>query len=192
MGFNLSKYNNISTFSNVFRLSFIDKLNLKNTYLSSPKLNGFVYVDLKALDDFDSSRLIAAVFVLKLLTMQRPYVARFGLFQTFRERDYDILVRVDLRQDSLYAFFEVLAYEILPYISRADCFSDALTTKNGILVNFTILDLSFIRVIETHSAFFKWHDKVRVGIFLPTHDFIKVDTYLSAFKINRRQFLGNT
>lgn len=148
------KYKNNLTFVKTLRVSFLDKLNLRNTY-AIPGVTASVTIDLKNLEDFDSSRLIAAMFATRLLTGCKPYVSRFGLFQTFKEKAYDAVVRVDVRSDKVFELLEVLAYEILPFVARADCVTSALIEEYGTVVLFAISDLSFIRVVETHSIFFK-------------------------------------
>ena len=79
---------------------------------------------------------------------------------------------------------EVLAHEILPFVAKADCKVSVLTGEEGIVVLFAISDLSFIRVIETHSIFFKWHDTIKVRLYFPTSEISEVGSYLSAFKVN--------
>lgn len=178
-----AKYNNKLTFFRTLRLSFVDKLNLRNTYAITG-VTAAVHIDLKNLEDFDSTRLIAAVFAIRLLTGSKPYVSRFGLFQTFKEKDYDASVRVDVRGSGVFALLEVLAYEILPFVAKADCLADALENKKGIVVLLAISDLSFIRVVETHSIFFKWHDTVKIRLQFPVGTLAHISTYLSAFKLN--------
>jgi len=149
------KFNKLSTALRTFRITFIDKLNVQNTFLV-PKIKGAeVFIELKSLENFDNSRLIAAAFILRLISGQKPYVSRLGLFQTFREKDYDAQVRVDLSLHTLYDFLDLLAHDVLPFLSKADFFSNAILSKEGVVVNFTISDLSFLRVVETHSIFFK-------------------------------------
>jgi len=184
------KYNVASVLTKTLRTSFIDKLNAKNTFFCAKGVAASVYIEMKNLEDFDSVRLIAAHFILYLLTGCRPYVARFGLFQTFKEKEYDVVVRVDVRKQALLRLIEALSYEIFPFIAKADCTSQINIVKKGIVVGFTISDLSFIRVVETHSIFFKWHDRIKINFsfFNATVDF--VDVYFSSFKINWKQFWG--
>ena len=177
------KYNNRLAFLKTLRLSFVDKLNLQNTYKLFTAA-AVVTIDLKNLEDFDSTRLIAAMFATRLLTGCKPYVSRFGLFQTFKEKDYDALVQVEVRSFALFELLEVLAHEILPFVAKADCKVSVLTGEEGIVVLFAISDLSFIRVIETHSIFFKWHDTIKVRLYFPTSEISEVGSYLSAFKVN--------
>lgn len=150
----VTKYNNRVAFFKTLRLSFLDKLNLCNTFIvNSPTAE--VIIDLKNLEDFDSTRLIAAMFAMRLLTGCKPYVSRFGLFQTFKEKDYDIVVCVTVRSVRIFMLLEILAHEILPFVAKVDCTTRALNIGEGTVVLFTISDLSFIRVVETHSIFFK-------------------------------------
>lgn len=151
----LRKFNSIATHTAVLKTALFDKLNLSNTFSCPSVVYGSLFIELKSLDNFDNTRLIAAVFILRLLSRRKPYVARFGLFQTFREKDYDILVRVDLRTGALLQFIELLAHDILPFLPKADLICNALKKRNGFLINFIIMDLSFLRVVETHSIFFK-------------------------------------
>ena len=150
-----NKYSVSSLLAKTLRTSFIDKLNTKNSCFLIKGVSGSISIELKNLDDFDSMRLIAANFILYLLTGCRPYVARFGLFQTFKEKMYDAIVQVSVRNLSLLRLLETLSYEILPFIAKADCISKFTLANKGVVVLFTISDLSFIRVVETHSIFFK-------------------------------------
>lgn len=183
-----NKYNNRATFLKTLRLSFLDKLNLQNTY-KVMGVSATVMFDLKNLEDFDSTRLVASMFAARLLTGCKPYVSRFGLFQTFREKDYDVVVQVEVRGWALFEFLGVLAYEILPFVAKADCKSSILGGGEGIVVLFAISDLSSIRVIETHFIFFKWHDTIKVRLCFTTSEITEVDAFLSAFKVNWRPFL---
>jgi hypothetical protein len=178
------KFKNFPTFNKFLRTSFIDKLSLTNTF-ANPRISKVtVFLDLKSLDSFDSARLVAAFFILRLLSGRKPYVLRFGLFQTFRERDYDVVVSVDLTTARLYDFLAILAYKIFPFLSKADFSSNALVMEDGIAVNYAVADLSFIRVVETHSIFFKWHDIVRIRLNFSTFNFAEVDLKLSSLKLN--------
>lgn len=148
-----NKFNN--QFNCVSRIALLDKLNVANSF-ACPTLTGAkLTINLLRLDNFDSPRLLAAMFILTLLSGCKPYVSRFNLFQTFHEKDYDAQVAVTLNKNSAIAFMELFALNITPFLSKVDLSSYALKTKKGVVVNFTIADLSFIRVVETHSIFFK-------------------------------------
>lgn len=151
----VNKYSISPLVSKTLRTSFIDKLSPRTTFFCAAGVSGTVSIELKNLEDFDSVRLIAANFILYLLTGSRPYVARFGLFQTFKEKEYDVIVRVNVRKLNALRLLETLSYEIFPFIARADCVSRVTSINKGVVVGFTISDLSFIRVVETHSIFFK-------------------------------------
>lgn len=151
----LDKFNSLITLRTNTRLALIDKLSLTNTYACPDLLKACLFIDLKGLENFDSPRLLAAIFVLTLLGGTRPYVVRFNLFQTFHEKDYDAKVVLDLNSIMAYKFSQHLSTYILPFLSKADFSFYALKNSKGVIVNFTIADLSFIRVIETHSIFFK-------------------------------------
>lgn len=151
----VSKYDISPMLAKTFRMTFIDKLNIKNTFSCGKGVSASVYVEMHNLEDFDSVRVVAAHFIIYLLTGCRPYVSRFGLFQTFKEKEYDATVRVEVRRQATFYLLEVLAYEILPFIAKADCTTQLISRVDGIVVLFTIADLSFIRVVETHSIFFK-------------------------------------
>lgn len=178
------KFNSFSSYLAVFRVALFDKLNLSNSFSCPSLSSGSVFIELKSLENFDNTRLVAAVFILRLLSKRKPYVARFGLFQTFREKDYDVLVRVDLHNSTLFQFVELLAYDILPFLPKADLIASASKKKNGFLVNFIILDLSFLRVVETHSTFFKWHDRVKIQFFLPASNRVFLQLLVGLFKLN--------
>lgn len=150
-----NKFNNNLTFGKTSRLVLLDRLNLTNSFACPTLSRAKLSIALTRLENFDSSRLLAAVFILTLLSGCRPYVVRFNLFQTFHEKDYDVHVAVDLPRASAESFSELFALHILPFLPKADLSSYALKIAKNIVVNFTIADLSFIRVVETHSIFFK-------------------------------------
>jgi len=184
----VGKFSGVVTHLAVFRTSLFDKLNLRNTFSCPQVVWGSVLIELKSLESFDSSRLVAAVFILRLLSKNKPYVARFGLFQTFKEKDYDMSVRVDLRGIDLIRFIELLAYDILPFLPKADLIFNALKIKDGFIVDFIIMDLSFLRVVETHSTFFKWHDKIKIKLFVSLTGSAILHLLLSLLKLNVASF----
>lgn len=151
----VSKFGNDLTYSSTTRLALMEKLGVSNTYVCPSLLRGRLFIELKNLINFDSSRIIAAAFLLRLLSGAKPYVLRFGLFQTFHNKEYDVLVVVDFGARHAFNFIETVSVNILPFIAKADFSIHALKSKEGVTVNFTVADLSFIRVIETHSIFFK-------------------------------------
>lgn len=162
--FGRNKFLSEATYKSVLRTTLIEKLNLMNTYSCPSLRRGRAFVELKRLENFDNSRLLAAIFILRLLGGRKPYVLRFGLFQTFHTRDYDAAVVVDFNSKASYKFVESVSLNILPFVAEADFSCYASENKEGVVVNFTISDLSFIRVVETHSIFFKWHDKVNAAL----------------------------
>lgn len=178
----LRKFNFSSHYEQALRVALIDKLALKNAYTVPSIANSFLAINLKELSDFDDSRLIAAVFILRLLSGGRPYIARFGLFQTFHTKSYDALVHVNVRQMATYHMMGLLAERVLPFIAKADFTTNVVKKKNGILVFMTIADLSFIRVVETHSVFFRWHDKIRIALNFGCDDASHVLLLLSGLK----------
>lgn len=178
------KFNTRLNHSLNFRTSIAEKLNLKNSYNCPTLLRSKLMIDLKGLENFDSPRLLAAIFILTLLGNSKPYVLRFNLFQTFHDKDYDAQVVVDLNKKKSQRLTELLSLDIMPFLPKADLSSYALKNKHGVLVNFTIADLSFIRVVETHSIFFKWHDKVNLQFVIKAGDVFSSKLLLSAFRIN--------
>lgn len=151
----LSKYLNKLTYNSTVRLALIEKLALENTYMCPGVIGGRLFIELNNLINFDSSRVLAAFFVLRLLSGKKPYFLRFRLFQTFHTKDYDALAVVDFGVESAHELIELVSIQVLPFLSKADLSSYALKGKKGVVVNLTISDLSFIRVVETHSMFFK-------------------------------------
>jgi len=111
-------------------------------------------IDLKSLDNFDSNRLIASMFILRILSNRKPYVTRFSLFQTFREKDYDASLIVNIRRLQLYKFIDLYSSKVSPFLPKLEIKCNK-KLKKGIAAEFTLLDLSFIRVVEVHSVFFK-------------------------------------
>lgn len=149
------KFNFLEQYGATLRLSLFDKVGSRNAY-NCPTLTGaYAVIDLRDLHDFDDSRLIAAVFILRLLSGGQPYLSRFGLFQTFYTRDYDISVYVSVTKVPAFRLLTTLAERVFPFLAKADFSSTFLKKKNGILVGMTIADLSFVRVVETHSVFFR-------------------------------------
>lgn len=149
------RFNLISFYSSTLRLSLLDKFLAHNLYLIPDISAGILSVQLKDLSDFDDSRLIAAVFILRLLSGGKPYISRFGLFQTFYTRNYDSVVEVRIGRHASYSLVALLAERVLPFLAKADFRINIQKKKNGTLVTMTIADLSFIRVVETHSVFFR-------------------------------------
>lgn len=151
----VSKFLRELTNKSVLRVALLDKLLLTNTYACPTVFRGRLFFELKNLNSFDSSRILAASFALRLLGGSKPYFVRFGLFQTFHNKDYDALAVVDLNAKFAHQLIEIISVNILPFVAKADFSTYALKNKEGVEVNFTVADLSFIRVIETHSIFFK-------------------------------------
>lgn len=166
----------------LLRLGVLDKLSINNTYSLPTIHEASLSINLRELSDFDDSRLIAAVFILRLLSNGRPYISRFGLFQTFHTRSYDLIVAVKIGKREAYNLITVLAERVLPFLAKADLTLNILKKKNGSLVGMTIADLSFIRVVETHSVFFRWHDKVRIDLSFLHADLVSTSLLLSGFK----------
>ena len=148
------KFNFSSSYKKIIRLLLLDKFNYTNSY-SIPKLESVsLSIDLKSLDNFDSNRLIASMFILRILSNRKPYVTRFSLFQTFREKDYDASLIVNIRRLQLYKFIDLYSSKVSPFLPKLEIKCNK-KLKKGIAAEFTLLDLSFIRVVEVHSVFFK-------------------------------------
>lgn len=156
------KFENKLTYTSTLRKVLIEKLPILNTHACPKFQRAKMYLNLSKLENFDSSRVLAAIFALKLLSGGKPYVIRFRLLQTFHTKSYDAVVVVDGNADATLNIVELVSTKILPFIAKADFTSYALKNKTEVIVNITIADLSFIRVVETHSIFFKWHDKVHI------------------------------
>lgn len=164
------KFNYSYVYKQAFAVALIDKLRLSNLHSLSLPSRALVHIDLQSLEDFDSSRVLASTFILRLLTGKRPYIARFGLFQTFHEKDYDAFVQVSLVGSSLYQFLGLLAERVLPLIAKVDFSESCVVEDKGVVARFAISDLSFIRVVETHSIFFRWHDRIHVTLWFSNGD----------------------
>lgn len=182
MSIEFQKFKFDKTYRNTFRAMFFDKLSIHNTYMVPQPRSACVFIDLKALEDFDSSRIIASVFILRLLSGRKPYVVRFGLFQTFHTKTYDAFVQVTLKGYALQTFLGVLSYSIMPFLTKVDFSLKNRLLNNGILTEIVISDLSFLRVVETHSVFFRWHDKIRVSLLFNTRNYERVDAFFSTLK----------
>lgn len=186
MTFYKHKFNFLSTYNNTLRLTVVDKFNLINHFTLPSISSASVSIELNELGNFDSSRLIASMFILRLISKKKPYVARFGLFQTFKERDYDVLVLVKITGSDLYRFIEFISCCVIPNISKVDFSLNIVKILKGLLVNITIADLSFIRVVETHSIFFKWHEKIRIEISVKSTDINILDILVTALKLKKK------
>lgn len=151
----MTKFDNLNFYKNSARLPIIDKFNYLNTYQCPSFSSAVLSIELRGLETFDSSRVIASFFVLRLLTGQKPYISRLNVFQTFKKSEYDSLIIVSIQGNTLFSFLELLGYELLPFTSKIDIKSNIVKNKYGVVVNFTISDLSSIRIVETHSAFFR-------------------------------------
>lgn len=178
------KYSNDATYKLTARRAFLDKLNRANSFTSSKLIGAKLYITLTRLDTFDSSRIIAALFILTLLSGCKPYIVRFGLFQTFHEKDYDAIIVVNLNKRKIYSFFETLSLGVVPFLPKADLRVHALKIGGGVVVQLAIADLSFIRVVETHSIFFKWYDSLSVSLTFDKPDLAEIKLFLSAYKFN--------
>lgn len=162
----MGKFDNLNFYTKSARPTLIDKFNCSNSYQPPLFSSAVLFIELRGLDTFESSRLIASFFVLRLLSGQKPYISRLNVFQTFKKSEYDSVVLVSIRGARLFDFLELLGYELLPFTSKIDVKSNIVKNKYGVVVNFTISDLSSIRIVETHSAFFRWHDHLKVNIHL--------------------------
>lgn len=178
----VKKFDFCNQYSRTLRLCFSDKWGSQNVFSTPRLVDSYAVIELKELSDFDDSRLIAAVFILSLLSGGRPYISRFGLFQTFHTRVYDVLVQVNVGTSGAYNLVNALAERVLPFLAKVDFSMNIQKKKNGTLVGMTIADLSFVRVVETHSVFFRWHDKIRINLGIRHADILETSFLLSAFK----------
>lgn len=150
-----NKFSSLILLKRGVSLSLLDKLALSNSFMIPKLIKITVFIVLKSLDNFDSSRLVASTFLLRVLSKQRPYVVRFGLFQSFKERECDMLVQVSLCRLKMYEFLSFLVYEVIPFLPKSDFVISYSSCKSSVVAFFTISNLSFIRFIEMHSAFFR-------------------------------------
>ena len=179
---NIPKFNNKISYSKTISLALLDKVNLKNTF-SKPTLSSMtVFIVLKSLENFDSPRLVASSFLLRVLTNQKPYIVRFGLFQSFKEKECDILIQVNLSKTNLHNFFFFLAYNILPFLPKNDLNFSYSKFNKSVVVFFTISNLSFIRFVEMHSAFFRWQDVLNIKLFLKANSPKEAEIFLNFSK----------
>jgi len=168
-----------------FRVISINKLNLTNSF-SLPEFKKIsVFLVLNKLENFDNSRLVAASFILKLLTKQQPYVVKFNLFQTFKKKDYDINICVSLRNNNMYNFISVLSNLVIPALSKVDSRVKYSLCNSCIVANFAILDFSFIKIVETHSIFFRWRDRINISLHTNSKKIIDADYLLNTLKLTR-------
>jgi hypothetical protein len=181
----IAKFNLFAQSSKTLRLTMLDKFAATNVNKIPIITRAYAAIDLESLTDFDDARLIAAVFILRLLSGGRPYISRFGLFQTFHTRAYDMYVQVNVGKRLAHNLVTVLVERVFPFLAKADYSSSLTKIKKGTLVGMTISDLSFVRVVETHSVFFRWHDKVRLNFELQHADLSAANLLLSSLKASR-------
>ncbi len=181
----LTKFNNNYTWRNTLRFVTINKLSLSNTFSVLTFNNVNIFLVLNNLENFDNSRLVAASFILKLISNQQPFVTKFSLFQTFRKKDYEITICVSLRDEKMYLFLSMLASAAIPVLSKADARVSFSSFNSCIVANFAIFDFSFIKIIETHSAFFRWRDKVNVSLYSNAKSFNEIKFLLGITKLIR-------
>jgi hypothetical protein len=138
----MKSYNDFNfslTYSGILREVVSSKVLVSNTFGCPKFVSGCLFLELSNLDNFDSSRLVAASFILTILSHRRPYIIRFRLFETFHEKDYDITVQVNLIKTTLFNFIKILASDILPFLSKVDFEkSFGVGGLKGNLVCFTI------------------------------------------------------
>jgi hypothetical protein len=176
------KFNFSEQYKKTSRVLLLDKLGSTNINLCPSVGVSYLTIELRELSDFDDSRLIAAMFILRLLSGGRPYISRFGLFQTFYTRAYDVSVYVSVNKFGAETLLTTLSERIFPFLAKADFSKNFLKTTNGILVGMAISDLSFVRVVETHSVFFRWHDKIRIGLNIERGSLAAADLVFNTFK----------
>lgn len=153
---NITLLDHCFVYSKSLRLVGIDKLLLRNSFSCPNIYFSTLVVELTGLDNFDNTRLVAAMFILRLLSGKRPYIVKFGLFQTFYDKQCDATVQVTITGTEVFNIVSTLSSNILPFLSKVDFLKFVKVEKNkGCVIYFTIFDLSFIRVVETHSIFFK-------------------------------------
>lgn len=114
------KFDFYNQYSKALRLCFTDKWGARNVFCGPRLVDSYAVIELKELNDFDDSRLIAAVFILSLLSGGRPYISRFGLFQTFHTRVYDVLVQVNVGVSGAYTLINALVERVLPFLAKVD------------------------------------------------------------------------
>ena len=160
-----NKFNYLDSYARTTRLILIDRLALNNSY-EVPEISFIVLsVSLSNLEDFDSSRIAAGSFLLRLMSDQKPYIIRFGLFQTFKEKKYDVIIQVSLRERSRrYKFLSLFGGAIIPALTKKEAYPIFSFRNLRVVANFAVKNLSFIRVIETHSAFFRWRGRLDVRL----------------------------
>lgn len=179
----LTTIDSLRSYNVTTRPALVDKFCLVNSFAMPTIFSVILSVNLLNVAGFDSSRLVASFFLLRLLTGQRPYVSRFGVFQTFKKSDYDISISTTLSKTHVADFLTFLSKGILPFMSKSDFSANFSKTCKGVVVTYTISDLSFIRVVETHSAFFKWRDKIDITLYLDASTLDEAKQLLSGLNL---------
>lgn len=175
---------------NVNRLLAIDKIGLKNTY-SIPSFDRIVLtITLQELDDFDDIKLISSAFALFLISGRRPYITRFGVFQTFRTTSCDVILTVTLTDEfTICEVFQFISCQVLVYVSKHDLQINEFVSETGLTgIFFSLANLNFLKVIETHYIFFRWYERlhVRVSSFFATKKLMFV--FFSFFKFFKKKY----
>lgn len=164
------------------KLLLVEKLNLGNVMSLTLLNNITLVIHLNSIEDYDSPRVAASAFLLYLSSGQKPYISRFGLFQTFKIKNYDITMRVDLSTKNVNSFLSFFFFTVLTRLSKSGLKRNVLTSPKGIVARFAISDLSFIQLAETHPAFFKWSDILEVNFITSCKSQVYFDTLFSTYK----------
>lgn len=179
----LTKFSINNTWNKTLRAVLISKLNLSNSFSISEFTGVNIFLVLNNLDNFDSSRLVAASFILNLISNKRPSVLKFSLFQTFKKKEYAVHLCVSLRNESMYTFLSVLTNVILPSLSKSDVKVSYSLRNLCFVASFAITDFSFIKIVETHSVFFRWRDSVNIQLFTSARTMPNLNALFSVMKI---------
>lgn len=128
------------------------------------------------------NRVLAAFFLLRVLTGKKPFISRFGCFQTFKKKNYDLIVEVTLVKEAIYTFLSLFSISILPELNILDLTTNLIVSKKFSIYFFSVRDLSFLRVVETHSVFFRWADHLNIKFFFSSGDEFLLRKYFQNLK----------
>lgn len=149
-----TKYIQKTTDLNFLQLISVDKLQLKN-YFSIAKLKYVgLAINLDNLDNFDSSRLLASFLILYILTGNKPYIIKFFVFQTFYKKTYNLILRINLTSIKAYHFLLFFNLDVLVELPKKSLVYKYSFKSNQVVFSFFLYNLNFIKIVETHFAFF--------------------------------------
>lgn len=166
MKFKFTRFDFVAMENYLNRVLVIDKLHVTHTFKRIGLTKATVFMNLTGLISFNDPKLIASAFALFLITGKKPYITRFGMFETFHYIRCDIMLSVNaIDYFTMFRIFQFIGCRALRAISKHDLDINDFSSfsSNGIFLS--IANLNFLRVFETHYVFFRWYERVHFRIF---------------------------